>query len=50
MKYNETVGIDETSATPESTHTTYTIDGKKIDGSSLARGIYIIDGEKVVIP
>ena len=50
MKYNETVGIDETNATPESTHTTYTIDGKKIDGSSLARGIYIIDGEKVVIP
>ena len=29
---------------------TYTIDGKKIDGSSLTRGIYIIDGEKVVIP
>lgn len=50
--YNPVVSIDKVKTDSDKTHTIYTIDGVKVNSqpNDLKKGLYIIDGKKVLVP
>ena len=49
LMFAYTTGIENVKMEPVSDGIFYTLDGKRLDGKPVKRGIYIVDGKKVVI-
>ena len=49
FSFDGTTGITEVETTSNNTDEVYTISGMRVDGSNLSKGVYIVNGKKVII-
>lgn len=49
FSFDGTTGIAEVESAVNGNHEVYTISGLRVDGSNLSKGVYIVNGKKVII-